>query len=409
MKKKLRNRLIALACVIAFVAGGALFYTNWVVQKPFAVILIIGDGMTPGMLAATRLYANGANHRLNVEKFPNLAVLRTAGIDYAVPDSASAATALSSGKLVNHRNLGVDTKRPNPTLFDLARSGGRLTGLISNAALTDATPAAFYAKTQDALDHFAIAEQLVDESSIDVIFGGGEGDFLPDSKGGRRTDGQDLVLELRRNGYEVIRNQSELESTPPWRAPRVVGLFAQGNLDYSDEARRNSSQPTLSDMVRQAIQLLQFNPKGYFLVVDAGLITKACQSNLGERALQEILEFDRAVEAAITYAGPDALIIATGKQSVGGLRLNGFPFTHDRGVSIIGMNSQGIPSLTWSTGPGGVDADNPDQNPEPASFQTPTAVGVAEDVLAVGTGPGTEALSGFLDNTSIYDVLKKQM
>ena len=43
--------------------------------------------------------------------------------------------------------------------------------------------------------------------------------FLPEAKGGERTDGRDLVLEMRRNGFEIVRTKAELESIPRWRRP----------------------------------------------------------------------------------------------------------------------------------------------------------------------------------------------
>ncbi|MEO6053208.1 MAG: hypothetical protein ABIP97_04275, partial [Chthoniobacterales bacterium] len=37
------------------------------------------------------------------------------------------------------------------------------------------------------------------------------------------------------------------------------------------------------------------------------------------------------------------------------------------------------------------------------------AIGIAEDVMAVGTGPGSEKLKGFQDNTVIYQILKENL
>ena len=66
MSKKLRNRFIALVCLLAFAGVGVLFYANWVVQKPFAIVLFLTDNLTTSTLAAARIYQNGAESRLNV-------------------------------------------------------------------------------------------------------------------------------------------------------------------------------------------------------------------------------------------------------------------------------------------------------------------------------------------------------
>lgn len=415
MSKKLRNRFIALFCLLIFVGAGFLFYTNWVVQRPFAIILFIGDGLTTGMLAPARIYHDGAQSRLDLERLPHLALLTTYANDFAVPDAAAAASAIATGRKVNNRVLALDAAgKPLTSLVDLAQKAGRAIGLVSNAALADPTLAAFYAKAADPRDRQSIASQLAEEN-LDVLLGGGADDFLPEAKDGKRTDGRDLLLEMRKRGYDVIRKRTDLLDIPAWRAPRVFGVFRNGSLDYADVGERDGSQPSLADLVRESIRLLQYNPKGYLLVVDAGLIAQAAQGNEGERTLREIAELDRAVGTALQYAGDQALVIVTGKQSVGGLRMNGYPFKNDRGMSVIGMNPQGMPSITWSTGPGGsppaaaASPDQPQKPTEPATVAMPSAVGVAEDVISVSTGPGSEKLQGFKDNTDVFKTISENL
>jgi len=412
MSKKLRNRFLALGCLVAFIALGLLFYVNWVVQKPFAVIVFLTDNLTASNLTAARMYQGGADYRLALERLPNLALLTTHANDFAVSDTGAATTAIATGQKVNNRSVGVDSGgKPLPTLFDLARKHGRAIGLVSNASLTDTTPAAFYGKTTDPHDSDGLAVQLAEQGNLDVILGGGEGDFLPELKEGRRKDGRDLMLEIRHRGYDIVRNKSELINTPLWRAPKLFGIFAAGDLAYADEIKSAGSQPSLADMVSQAIQLLQYNRKGYLLVVDAGLVGKAASQNAGERTLQELIQLDRAVAAAVTYAGEkNSLIIVAGKQSVGGLRLNGYPFRNDKGVAILGVNSQGTPSITWSTGPGSRMQSSSNGVPdEPSAFPTPAAVGTAEDTISVSTGPGSEKLQSFKDNTDIFRVVSENL
>lgn len=406
MNKNLRNRLIALGCLIVFFALGVLYYVNWVVQKPFAIILFLCDDLTASVLTPARNYEGGADHRLHIEKFPHLALLTTYANDFAVPDAASAASSMATGHKVNNRFIGVDAGgTPLPTLLEIANDRGRATGIVSNVSLTGPTVAAFYAKTSDPTDYDAIARQLVENADINVLLGGGAGDFIPDFKEGRRKDGRDLILEMRNKGYDIVRNKSELESTPIWRAPKILGLFSMGDLGFADEISAFASQPTLAEMVQRAIQLLQYNPKGYLLVVDASLAGKAAALNAGERTLREILALDQAVASAVAYAGQNALIVVAGKQNIGGLRLNGYPFRNDRGAGILGMNAQGIPSLTWSTGPGSGAAASSASLTEPPSVQLPTAIGVAEDTIAVSTGPGSETLTGFKDNTDLFNLI----
>ena len=413
MSNKIRNRFLALGCLLAFIGLGLLFYVNWVVQKPFAVILFLTDNLTTSSVTAARIYQRGADNRLNLEKFPHLGLLSNHAADFAVSDTAAATTAIATGQKVNNRSVGVDSGgKPLPTLFDLARDRGRTVGLISNASITDTTPAVFYARTGNPHDSQAIAAQLIESADVDVLLGGGEADFLPEHKEGRRKDGRDLMLEMRRKGYDIARNKSELESTPVWRAPRLFGIFSAGNLAFADEIESTGSQPSLAEMVRMGIQLLQYNRKGYLLVVDCALPGKAASQNEGERMLRELLTLDEAVQAAVSTAGENALIVVASKQSIGGMRLNGYPFRNDKGVSVVGINAQGVPSLTWSTGPGSQHPSAGQEakpSSEPSAFSTPAAVGVAEDGIVVSSGPGTEKLDGFRDNTEVFRTLQESL
>jgi alkaline phosphatase len=412
MSNKIRNRIIALGCFLVFIGLGILFYANWVVQKPFAIILFLTDNLTTSTLTAARIYQNGADNRLNLEKLPHLGVITTHAADFAVSDSAAAATAIATGTKVNNRSLGVDASgKPLTTIFDLAQKHGRSIGLITNAAISDTTPAAFYARSGDPQDSEAIAAQLVDSANIDVILGGGQADFLPEHKEGRRKDGRDLLLEMRRKGYDVAQNRSEMENIPPWRAPKLLGLFSLGNLAFADEIQSAGAQPNLASMVRLAIQLLQYNRKGYLLVVDCGLAGKAASQNEGERMLRELVALDDAVATAVSFAGADSLILVVGKQSIGGLRLNGYPFRDDKGVAVVGINTQGIPWMTWSTGPGTAALGTGETSPasEPSAVPAPAAIGVAEDGILTGSGAGSEEIQGFKDNTDIFRVISKNL
>ena len=412
MNKKTRNRLLALGCLLVFLALGGLFYINWVVQRPFAVIVFLADNLTPSVLTPARNYQGGADHRLQIEKFPNIALVTTHANDFAVPDAAAAASSIATGQKGNNGMLGVNAgKGALPTLVEIARQRGRATGIVSNASITDATAAAFYAETSDPLDYPVIACQLVESQVVDVIMGGGAADFVSDGQGGRRNDARDLIQEMRDKGYDVVRSESELEGTPSWRSPKTLGLFSMGNLNFADEFAAEAGQPSLSTMVRNAIRLLQYNARGYLLIVDAGLAGKSAAQNEGERTLREILALDDAVAEAVRYAGPKALILVVGKRNVGGLRLNGYPFRNDKGVGLLGINAQGAPSISWSTGPESGTRTSPEGpvSTEPAASKRAAAIGVAEDAIAVGSGPGTEALRGFQDNTEIFRIVQKEL
>ena len=98
-------------------------------------------------------------------------------------------------------------------------------------------------------------------------------------------------------------------------------------------------------------------------------------------------------------------------------------------MGLLGTNpSSGSPSITWATGPNGpvpnsplettsgsaaptpaVDKKTPVSQSEPAAFYAPVAISNADDVIAVGKGPGSQSLKGFLDNTFIFKLMKDNL
>src|SRR5213596_27438 len=349
---KWRNQLLALFCLLAFAGVGVLYFQHWVIRKPFGIILFVGEGLSPARLAPTRTYAAGAGARLNMDSMPYAALTMNYSKDFAAPDQAAAATAIATGERVNNRAIAIrGDGKPIKTIIELAREYGRATGLVTDTKLTDPTSAAFYAHPVDPNDIEKIAAEFVDGGKIDIAMGGGASQFLPAAKGGERQDRRDLLLELRGNGFDIVRTRAELEAIPAWRRPKLFGAFSNAELAFANQVKERSEQPSLSDMVRRAIELLQYNAGGYLLVVDAGLMRKAAQENNGERTFSQTVELDRAVAVARNYAGPKSTIIVCGDVAIGGLSLNGFPFRQDSGIALLGFNAGGQPWITWATGP----------------------------------------------------------
>jgi len=423
---KWRNQLLALFCLLAFAGLGVLYFQHWVVRKPFGIILFIGEGLDPGRLAPARAYAGGAGARLTLDSMSHLALLTNYSKDFAAPDQAAAATAIATGVRVNNRAIAIDNDgKPITSVVELARENGRATGLVTDAKLTDPTSAAFYGHPVDPNDVDRIATEFVDGGKIDIAMGGGAAQFLPEAKGGERQDGRDLLLELRRNGFDIVRTRAELEAIPAWRRPKLFGAFSNAELAFANQVKERSEQPSLSDMVRRAIELLQYNAGGYLLVVDAGLMRKAAQENNGERTLGETVELDRAVAIARRYTEQRSTIVVCGDVAIGGLTLNGFPFRKDSGIALLGLNSAGQPWITWATGPNGTKSygaakipgklnGNQNEQPEaeqlePAAFYTKSALGTVDDVIAFGSGPGTDELEGSVDNTIVFEILRDEL
>lgn len=114
------------------------------------------------------------------------------------------------------------------------------------------------------------------------------------------------------------------------------------------------TQPTLQEMTKKAIQLLQKEPNGYVLFVEGGLIDKAHHSTFARMALDETVEFSKAIaEAAAMTSEDDTLIVVTSDHAHT-LTMAGYP---KRGEDILGsskklaMDNMTYTTLSYANGP----------------------------------------------------------
>ncbi len=398
---KWRNQILALICLLVFAALGVLYFQNWVVQKPFGIILFVGEGLTAQRIAATRVYIGGADTHLAMDRLEFSARLRNHSTDFAVPDSAAAASALATGNRVKNGTVATaESGAALQTILEVAHEEGRATGIVTDGALTNPTAAAFYGHANNAKAAQQFAKAMIDQGAVDIALGGGAAEFEK--------------AKLDQAHIRVVRNLPELEQITGWQPARLLGLFAANDLPFTDEVAARTEQPSLADMVRRAIELLQLNRRGYVLVVNAHLMASAAWQNLGERTLRETAELDRAVKVSREYAGKNSAIVVCGDAAIGGMNVNGYPFRYDTGVAILGLNSVGQPWVTWATGPngskGGGNLESPGVRdlsaPEPAAVQAPSALNSLEDPIASASGLGMEKLHGTIDNTKIFQVIR---
>jgi alkaline phosphatase len=398
---KWRNQILALICLLAFAALGVLYFQNWVVQKPFGIILFIGEGLTTQRTAATRVYLGGADNPLAMDGLEFSARLRNHSADFAVPDSGAAASALATGTKVKNGTISVgDSGGALKTILEIAHEEGRATGVVTDGALTNPTAAAFYAHASNVKQPQEFASALIDRGAVDIALGGGAAEF--------KTE------KLEKARIRIVHNLPALEQITGWQQPRLLGLFAANDLPFTDEVAARTEQPSLADMVRRAIELLQVNRHGYVLIVNAHLMASAAWQNLGERTLRETAELDRAVRVGREYAGRNAAIIVCGDAAIGGMSINGYPFRYDSGVAILGLNSAGQPWVSWATGPNGGKGGGNMESPgardlsalEPAAIQSPSALNSIEDPIANATGLRMEKFHGTIDNTDVFAMIR---
>jgi len=296
------------------------------------IILYIGDGMGMSQICAARIKSLGANGKLEIEKMPISGFLNTHSIDQLITDSAAGATALASGVKTRNGMIGVtpDSSAVR-TILEAARDMGKSTGLVATSTITHATPACFAAHCPSRRDQSTIAEHII-KSKVNVILGGGKQFFTPNSvEGSLRSDNKNLIDQAISDGYLFVENYNELQLADK---EFVLGLFELGPLNPG------AQKPGLLEMTEKAIQLLERNKDGFFLVVEGSQIDWGGHDNDINYVVEEQLHFDEAIKAGLEFAAKDkhTLIVVTADHETGGL--------HCRQGSVDGKQMQ----VTWSTG-----------------------------------------------------------
>lgn len=341
------------------------------------VILVIGDGMGPaqiGLLEAWAEYAESSTFD-GPTAFERLADAGVVGLSRTEPagalvvDSACSATQLATGVPAPSEALGVDVDgRAVETVLERAQATGRAVGLVSDTRITHATPSAFATHLPHRSDENAIAEQLLD-ARVDVMLSGGQRYFAPASVAddgpvrdawlaqldgayaptSRRDDERDLVAEARDAGYGVAFDRASLHAAVDAGGP-VLGLFAASGMSdaiafdttLGDPARR---EPDLAEMALAAIDVLERDADGFFLMVEAGQIDWAGHANDAGWMLHEMVRAERAVDVLLAYAmsRDDTLLVVTADHETGGF---GFSYS---GASM--PDPQTIPGGVFETTP----------------------------------------------------------
>lgn len=401
------------------------------------VILLIGDGMGTSEITSARNYALGADGRLAVDEFVLTGQVTTHSVlnsnpdapDYD-PDSASTSTAWSTGSKTADGRIATTagTDEDLETTIDLAEAAGFLTGNVSTAEITDATPAGPMAHVssrrcqgpadmancpQDAKDvggPGSIAEQSIDHG-VDVILGGGRQRYEQVVTGGPYA-GQTVIQQAQQEGYTYVTDRAGLVETGP--GDKVLGLFTSGNMSMDwtgipaavggtgapqrcNEDQRPAGEPSLAEMTNKALQILSAGAEGqgrgqpgFFLQVESASIDKRDHAAEPCQQIGEMLNFDEAVRVSLDFAAenPNTLVIVTAD--------------HSHTSLIVESNY---------SGPGEYSALLTDEG-QPMVVHYGTAAPGGSHQHSGGTvpimaaGPGAGNLTGLIDQTDIFEVIR---
>ncbi|EDV26295.1 uncharacterized protein TRIADDRAFT_54135 [Trichoplax adhaerens] len=429
-------------------------------------ILFIGDGMSIPTEVCARIFQGqkrgqtGEENNLSWQLFPNVGLSKTYSVDFQVPDSAATATAFLSGVKTNDGVLGLNqngikgqcaSEKNNHvnSLVAIAEELGMSTGIITTARVTHATPGAAYShcasrnweanipSSQAGLGCKDIATQLLDAYNIgdgfEVVMGGGRCNFHSINTTdpeyttfkGCRFDGKDLIQEWKNkklSNSAYVWNLTAFNAIDPNKTDHLLGLFDPSHMKYdADRLTDKAGEPSIAQMTEKAIQILQRNPKGYFLFVEGGRIDHSHHSGVAYGAITDTIAMADAVQKAVAMTNPQETLIVVTADHGHTLSMSGYP---KRGNPILGL-VDGAPSLdgkpyttiNYANGPGaikdgelrpnltGVDVQarlHEQQAIFPIIYETHDGA----DVGIYSQGPFAHLLTGVVEQSYIFHAMK---
>ena len=276
-------------------------------QEVKNIIYLIGDGM--GLSSVSMMQVESGYNTTIFDLAENVALQKTYSADNRVTDSAASGTALATGYKTNNTFVGCTPDGVAvESLMDVAKAHGKATGVVVTTYLQHATPAAFYAHTENRHNYHIITEQLV-ASSLDIAIGGGMGHFKEryndEAKEVFKNHGFDLVEE-----FEELHNQNG--------DSRTLALL-------SDWEVGSNSGSYLADATREALRLLEKRGEdnGFVLMVEGSLIDGMGHANNAQAQQIEMQGFMGAIEVAVEYAKAHegTLVVVTADHETGGLSI----------------------------------------------------------------------------------------
>ncbi|MHA2429298.1 MAG: alkaline phosphatase [Candidatus Hermodarchaeia archaeon] len=272
------------------------------------IILMIGDGMSWGQINATKKWL-GTTATLTIEELTYLGDIETSSLNSLVTDSSAAATALATGFRTDNGMVAMlPTGDPLSTILEVAEGLGKATGLVTTSPITHGTPAAFSAHVLDRNNQDEIAQQQIVQG-IEVLLGGGMRYY------------SSLLGTVESLGYHIVQNRTDMIAGV--NEEYLLGLFANEQMSYEYD-HNPLVEPHISEMTNIALQILNREANGFFMMIEGALIDYASHNMNINRTIGETIAFDEAVQVVYEYAQQTArtLLIVTGDHETGGLWVN---------------------------------------------------------------------------------------
>lgn len=304
------------------------------------VILMIGDGMGLEQVSCAWVLNHG---KLNLDRFPAIGLSRTWCTNELITDSGAGGTALAAGVKTGYSHVGTAADSTDlASVLVKAKELGKKTGVAVTCHFADATPCDFcchneYRYNQDDL----IADYV--NCGVDYLSGGGLDWFTT-----KRKDNRDITREMAAAGYTVALTEAELMAA---ELP-VIGILSPDNLPVAME-RGDLYRRT----VARGLDILsrESGDKGFVMMLEGSCIDDWLHGNDIEKAMEELLDFDRTIGDVLAWAAADGhtLVVVTADHATGCLTLqDGDLEKGEIGVAFGSESHNGIAVPVYAWGPG---------------------------------------------------------
>lgn len=336
---------------------------NPIIGKAKNIIFLVSDGMSSGTLNMADLMLQRKEGRgstwidLYRHNLVSRALMDTASADLLVTDSAAASSAWGGGKRVDNGKLNVNADgSENKPILQKFKEAGKSVGCVTTVPITHATPAGFCVNFKHRNMQDKIASKYM-ELKFDVMMGGG----LEYFDGTKREDKQDIFRQFQLEGFNVVRNKTEMVNIGNNRP--LLGVFHEDGLPYDLDLNNTPGLihtiPTLAEMTKKAINLMSNNNEGFVLQIEGGKVDWAAHANDTPALIYEQMAFDAAVSEAVKFAENrnDTLVIITtdhGNANPGLIKHNKVDTMFDTLQTIIHTNEWVLNGISKSSTPANI-------------------------------------------------------
>ena len=302
------------------------------------IIFLIGDGMGLEQVSCAWVLNHG---KLNLDNMSHVGLSRTWCTNELITDSGAGGTALAAGVKTAYSHVGTapDTTDLYSILVDAAKVGKK-TGTVVTCHFADATPCDFCCHNEFRYNQDDLIADYV-TCGVDYLAGGGLDWFTVN-----RKDGRDITKEMADAGYTVALTEEELMAA---QMP-VIGILSPDNLPVAGERG-----DLFRRMVAQGLDQLSQNENGFVMMIEGSCIDDWLHGNDIEKAMEELLDFDRTLGDVLEFAAKDGhtLVVVTADHNTGAITLqDGNLEKGEIGVHFGSESHNGIAVPVYAWGPG---------------------------------------------------------